>query len=298
MNQAGEITGFYRDEAEFNHGFVREPDGTITSFDPVGSANTFSFGVNDSGATTGYYFDIHDYGFIRDAQGNFVTFDASVGGSGFGTYPLAIGDGGEVVGSSRDQANENHSFLRDSKGNVTSFDPPGAQESWALGFGPNGEILGYALLGSFYGYIRDSSGNITTFTVPGNQSSTLPFSVNRAGQISGTYYDRRNVTHGFVRDSAGNFTTFDAPGGGNQNSQGTDAGTINEDGAITGYVVSSRNNVKGFIRNSSGTIELFRAPGAGGGKGQGTYSGSINHRGEVSGLYIDASGIYHGFTGH
>jgi hypothetical protein len=295
INGSGQVTGFYQISSGVNHGFLRERDGTITSFDPTGSANTLSIGINSSGTTTGYYHDTHDYGFIRDAVGNFTTFDASVGGSGFGTYPVAINDSGEVVGSSRDQFNKSHSFLRDPSGNITIFDPPGFVETWAVGISPTGEIVGYALEGGFSGYVRDQSGTITTLTVPGHQNGTIVGSINRSGQIAGLYYDRKNVTHGFIRDATGNFTTFDAPGGGTQNSQGTVAGSINDAGEATGYVISSDNTATGFLRSATGTITLFRIPAAGNGSGQGTYSSTINRTGSVTGYYIDSSDIYRGF---
>ncbi len=297
VNVIGQVTGFYDGSTGGAHGFLRERDGTIISFDPPGSINTISYGINRIGATTGLYHDVCDYGFIRDALGNFTTFDASVGGSGLGTYPVAINDSGEVVGSSRDQFSKSHSFLRDRNGNVTIFDPPGFEDTWATGISPNGEIVGYALEGGFSGYVRDQAGTITTFTVPVAQNGTIAGSINRNGQIAGYYYDRNNVAHGFVRDVDGNFTTFDAPGGGNQNSQGTLASSINDNGEITGYVISSNNNARGFFRDASGTIKLFRAPAAGGGRNQGTFPSGINRSRNMTGLYVDANGVYHGFFG-
>ncbi len=250
-------------------------------------------------ATASTYHETNgNYGFIRDALGNFTTLDASVGGSGFGTYPVAINDNGEVVGSSRDQFNNSHSFLRDHNGNVTTFDPPGFADTWAVGISSTGEIVGYGLEGVFSGYVRDQSGAITTFRAPGDQYGTTPTSINGSGQVTGYYYDGKSVSHGFVRDPAGNSTTFDAPGGGTQNSQGTIAASINDDGEITGYVISSRNIATGFLRGPSGTITLFRVPTAGKTRGQGTFSVSINHGGSVTGAYVDSSGIYHGFFGY
>ncbi len=39
INPAGAITGFYVDPNHVNHGFVRAPDGTITTFDAPGAVN-------------------------------------------------------------------------------------------------------------------------------------------------------------------------------------------------------------------------------------------------------------------
>ena len=54
IDQAGDITGSYFDAAGF-HGFVRNPYGTITSFDPPDSQYTNPTSINDGGAIAGYY---------------------------------------------------------------------------------------------------------------------------------------------------------------------------------------------------------------------------------------------------
>jgi hypothetical protein len=68
INDTGAITGRYSDSKNALHGFVRQPDGSITSFDPPGSAgNTAPSSINDMGAITGYYWDSnqHVHGFLR-----------------------------------------------------------------------------------------------------------------------------------------------------------------------------------------------------------------------------------------
>jgi uncharacterized membrane protein len=69
IDQAGDITGSYFDAAGYLHGFVRNPYGTITSFDPPESKATNVNSINDAGAIAGYYFYNRDggpgVGFIR-----------------------------------------------------------------------------------------------------------------------------------------------------------------------------------------------------------------------------------------
>jgi hypothetical protein len=55
IDQAGDITGAYWDAVGY-HGFVRNPHGTITSFDPPKSTFTSPTSINDGGAIAGYYF--------------------------------------------------------------------------------------------------------------------------------------------------------------------------------------------------------------------------------------------------
>jgi len=295
INQSGQVTGSYNDPSDVNHGFLREADGTILSFDPPGSTNTISNGINGSGVMTGSYHDTHDYGFIREANGDFITFDASSGGSGFGTYPYAISDSGEVAGGSYDSSHDEHSFLRQSNGTIINFDPPGAESDTAYGIGPNGQVIGSATInGTAYGYIRDQSGTITTGSVNG----TYPASINRLGQIAGIYYGRENSSHGFVRDQFGHFTTFTVSGGVCGASQYAIVTSINDAGEVAGYTVTSHNCATAFLREPDSGVTFFRAPGAGGGFNAGTYAGGLNDSGTVEGFYIDAEGVYHGYVGY
>jgi hypothetical protein len=47
IDQAGDITGFYTDAAGVQHGFVRNPYGTITSFDPPEGNETNPTSISD-----------------------------------------------------------------------------------------------------------------------------------------------------------------------------------------------------------------------------------------------------------
>ena len=69
INQAGNITGSYVDAEGAQHGFVRNPYGTITSFDPPRGGKTTATSINDSGVIAGsYYYDWNNQiaqGFLR-----------------------------------------------------------------------------------------------------------------------------------------------------------------------------------------------------------------------------------------
>jgi hypothetical protein len=298
INRSGQVTGYYNDSSGVAHGFLRQADGTILSFDPPGSTGTISDGINDSGATTGWYQDTHGYGFIREANGDLITFDASYGGTGFGTSPYVISDSGEVAGSSEDSSNHSHSFLRQSNGAIINIDITGSEDDNAYGIGPNGEIIGDVYIsGTAYGYIRDQSGTITTFSAPGSVNGTYPASINRSGQVAGIYYGRENSSHGFVRDSLGHFTTFTVSGGVCGADQYMIVTGISDTGEVTGYTVTSHNCATAFLRKPDSTVTFFRAPDAGRSEG-GTYSQGLNDSGTVVGFYIDADGVFHGYVGY
>jgi hypothetical protein len=56
INQDGSIAGSYTDAEGAQHGFVRNPYGTITSFDPPRGNQTTVTSINDAGVTAGFYY--------------------------------------------------------------------------------------------------------------------------------------------------------------------------------------------------------------------------------------------------
>jgi hypothetical protein len=73
LNDWGAITGYYLDANNVYHGFVRSPQGKVTTFDAPGADltpgdynGTFPVSINDQGAITGYYLDAKNvnHGFL------------------------------------------------------------------------------------------------------------------------------------------------------------------------------------------------------------------------------------------
>jgi hypothetical protein len=79
INREGVITGNYLDVSNVSHGFVRDEDGTITTFDAPGAgisgnaslSGTTPIGNNARNWITGYYFDANGvgHGFLRTGRG-------------------------------------------------------------------------------------------------------------------------------------------------------------------------------------------------------------------------------------
>lgn len=67
INEGGSIAGNYSYSTGGEHGFVRAPDGSITTFDPAGSHGTYAEDINRKGAIAGDYFDssYNIHGFVR-----------------------------------------------------------------------------------------------------------------------------------------------------------------------------------------------------------------------------------------
>jgi len=78
-----------------SHGFVRATNGTIGTFDPPNVATTHT--------CTSY--------------------------GSFGTIPTSIDTAGDIVGTYTDTNGARHSFLLPANGSITTFDPPGTDNS-------------------------------------------------------------------------------------------------------------------------------------------------------------------------
>jgi len=70
------------------HGFVRYPDGNITTFDAPGAGTgafqgTLGEGINPAGEIDRYYYDANNvgHGFLRTPDGAITTFDAPGAGT-------------------------------------------------------------------------------------------------------------------------------------------------------------------------------------------------------------------------
>jgi hypothetical protein len=104
MNDKGEITGYFaQNVGDTYHGFLREPDGTTTTFDPSGqgilpSLETESLGINDNGEIAGFFIDATpaSHGFVRKADGTFLQLDAP--NHKFSTATM-IGQDGKIIGT-------------------------------------------------------------------------------------------------------------------------------------------------------------------------------------------------------
>lgn len=172
INPAGAITGYYQDAQEAIHGFLREPDGTFTTFDAPGAATTMAdFGtlaisINPAGVITGYYSDgsqppgssqIVYHGFVRNPDGTFTTFDAP---GAVATFPSSNNPAGVIVGQYSDSNEVNHGFLRRQDGSITTFDAPGAgtnefDGTFPRSINPAGAITGETQVGpTTHGFLR------------------------------------------------------------------------------------------------------------------------------------------------
>ena len=111
------------------HGFVRAPDGEMTTFDVPGAGTgagtgvgfgfvqgTLPLGNNLEGVVPGIYVDQNNasHGFLRSINGKMTTFDVPGAGTGAnqGTFPCTNNVEGAIAGFYIDAKNVLHGFLR------------------------------------------------------------------------------------------------------------------------------------------------------------------------------------------
>jgi hypothetical protein len=286
INDRGEAAGYYLDGNDVFHGFLRSPQGVITTFDAPGvSTNgygTFGIALNDEGVTVGDYTNANfNYGgLIRAQSGAIETYRnpnaCTTGdpdgceGSGF----AAINALGVIAGGYTDKNFVGHAMLRRPDGTVIAYDAPGAGNT-------PGNPANISPLGDYL--------------YQGTNLAGLSPGLNVWGAVTSGYLDQNNVYHGYLRSPAGGFTDFDAPGAGKGLAQGTIPISLNDLGVITGFYLDSNNVFHGFL-GSPGRLTHFDAPGADTIDAYyGTQPASLNDLGVVTGSYLDAAGVWHGF---
>jgi hypothetical protein len=243
INAAGAITGFYyKPQSQISHGFVRDPEGNFTTFDPPGSISTIPQSINAGGDVTGYYNEANlvVHGFVRLDNGTVISFDPP---ESVATKAVSINAKGAITGYYQDANMRVHGFLRRHGGTIVSFDPPESMGTTVAGINNAGAITGsYTVAnGRTFGFVRDPQGRFRSFD-PG--VNTFPDSINNEGAVTGSYTDA-NGRHGFVRAPGGSITLIDplpvsGLDGGCRNPGGlllpsASPTSINDDGVITGW---------------------------------------------------------------
>jgi uncharacterized membrane protein len=215
INDAGAITG----SAAFAdttigmlrpRGYVRDPEGNFTTFDPPGSINTQAHSINDGGAIAGYYNEANlvIHGFVRGPNGKITSFDPPDSTS---TKAVSINATGTVAGYYQVANMSVHGFVRRAGGTIVSFDPPESTGTIVTAINNAGAITGYYTLanGRALGFVRRAGGTIVSFDAPGSTGGTFPTSINDEGAIPGSYFSE--FGHGFIRSPEGVITSFDPP---------------------------------------------------------------------------------------
>lgn len=232
------------------------------------------------------------------------------------TFPSAINDSGDIVGSYHDQGHFQHGFLL--RGGVFTPIDFGSKESDTVATGINdlGQVTGY---NGWHGFVYDiSTDSFTQYDYPG-VSATLPLSINNKGSLVGLLSPDGGILNliGFqcLQSSCSEITpdgyaagiagvtdagaVFGTLGQQFRLAQGKyrrftipdepDASLFGVNFAGTALVGASILRGQGFLYQRQ-TVTKLQFPGA-----RSTFATGVNNNGIVVGSFGDSQGTDHGF---
>ena len=234
LNNRGQVSGTYSDSSG-SHGFLRNVDGTLISFDAPGG--TLSTGdINDAGTIVGR--SGNNNAFLRNPDGTFVVIQPPSGEMSI--WGEGINNSGQIVGSYGGNYNVmccEHGFIRSADGmTITTVDVGCVPFTYPASINNAGLVAGIAPIAcpvAYHfesGFIRSANGLITLFNPP-NSFYTLVGKINNLNQVVGSFQDVAQLYHGYIRSADGNsYTIFDYPGATNTYLTG-----INDSGQLAGW---------------------------------------------------------------
>jgi len=133
----GQVASQYTDSSG-PHGYIRDVNGTIATFEIPGAVGLYLVGFNGAGEATGRSWDENNVStaYFRSADGAISPIDP-LGAPG---NPEAVNAFGVVVGSVSDVTYSG--FIRDEQGAITTFEAPGAMWTFPLDNNDLGSIAG------------------------------------------------------------------------------------------------------------------------------------------------------------
>jgi len=198
INDSGVITGVTKNE----QGFVRDVDGTTTTFAVPNASQTYPEAINSSGEITGHA-ALNECcgilrGFVRTPGGKLIQFKAP----GNVTEAYGINSHGDVTGSYGSGG-----FIRSSDGTITTFQVvkprfliyPAINDHRAIVGSYEKEEVDYPCDHGCTGFLKARDGTIRKIKVPvyGNAE---PLAINNKGWIAGSYViGGGGAPHGFIR---------------------------------------------------------------------------------------------------
>jgi uncharacterized membrane protein len=244
VNSRGLVAGD-NDYLSDNPGFLRYRNGEFGTLYVPGSSCAVPVAMNDSGEIVGVacLFPQAIRGFIW-SPGHSLTF--SVPNAGIWVGVTALNSSGVVAGAYLDRFEQNmrHAFIRDSAGNVTSFDATdNAVATEATAINASGQVAGWYLDASknLSPFFRDVNGTITLFTA-GTGTQGQATGINDDGVVVGSAYNDISE-NAFERDAAGNITILTLP----FSNLASAAVAINLSGVIVGTYYDQASAVHGWV---------------------------------------------------
>ena len=156
INDRGQVVGFFFGSDGKAHGFVRDRDGSFTTFDGPNGEEVEAIRDQQSRPDLGH----HRRSRLRARRGRYLHPLRSPGS--LYTEAFKINDHGEIAGDFIDGIGFFHGYIRDACGNFTTFDVPDYFSTGAYGINNRGDVVGEADTADFqiHGMVRDRDGEV------------------------------------------------------------------------------------------------------------------------------------------
>jgi hypothetical protein len=258
ISNKGLIAGYFGSGAQGhpNKGYLLAPNGRYTDENFPGSAQTQVTGLNDRGATVGFWSGMNNANQVNDNHGwwspdgrHFATADFPTASPA--TPPvdqlLGINNAGLAVGFYTDAAGNSHGYTfntRTGKFAAVAFPATvGAASITAAAINNKGDIAGFFTdaAGNTDGFLSSGSGGFITLQFPG-ATATQALGVNDKDEVVGVYTDAAGKMHGFTWLPRGGFQSVDDPDGIGT----TTVNGVNNAGDLVGFYTDAAGNTDGF----------------------------------------------------
>lgn len=260
INNVGAVSGYFGSGqmGHPNQGYTVAPPGysTFTSENFPGSVQTQVVGIDNSGATVGFWSNTNtgtdaNFGFT-DVGGTFTSVnDPSTPAGGLPVNQLlGINDNGVAAGFYVDGSGNPQGYLYHiATQTFTPLTVSGANNSTATGIDNSGVISGFYNNGTSDVAFIDNAGAFSFFQAFGD--STQFFGINNTGYAVGTYQDGSGQFHGVLYNIATqSFQSIDDPlaaaGAGN----GATLNGINNQDQLVGFYANADGNTIGLLATS------------------------------------------------
>jgi hypothetical protein len=196
IDRNGTVVGNFDTPSHLGEGFIRLPDGSISTLAYPGSTATSLIGINENGSEiVGSYYDSQSvaHGLI-DRSGKLITYNVPNSIKPLETYIGAVNDRRDMVG---DYLNDTGYHGWSKIGGVfTTIDFPGASSTLINGISNSGAMVGQYMDGGIvvHGFML-AGGVFHEIDVTG-ANNTVVNGINDDGELVGIYYIN-NIRHAF-----------------------------------------------------------------------------------------------------